>query len=149
MSQTADFYASPSFLQYVSQQCFVGKNLRLGVITNAAFISGPPPLNEATVIAAEYNSGGWTRPNLVVPSVGSFDSAVPEWDIGSTTQEWVIVGPSGGFDIRQLFVMIDGTSTPRNTTGTFLGPLTYPTAISVAAGASLPIRAPWSIRGVA
>lgn len=149
MSQTANFSAAPEFLSFVVSQCFNTRNLRLGVIPNASAVSSTLHLTDrAGVIAAEYNSGGWTRPNLVIPSLGSYDTGNNEWDV-STTMEWSITGPSGGFDIKQLFVLIDGTSTPRNTTGTLLGLLTYPTAISVAAGAVLPIRAPWSVLSVA
>jgi hypothetical protein len=145
MGQTANISCAPEFYSFAVTQAFNGRNLRLGVITNAAAVSSTLHLtNRAAVIAAEFNGGGWTRPNLVIPSLGSFDATNNEWDI-STTMEWTVTGPTGGFDIKQIFVMIDGSATPRDTSGTLLGLLTYPTAISLAQGASLPLRAPWSL----
>lgn len=145
MGQTAQFRLDPEYLQWLSELAFLNRNYRLIVIPNSAAITpSTTASNKTAILAAEFNGSGWTRPGLVIPAVGSFDGANSEWDI-STVLEWSVVGPTGGFDIKQVAAIADGIATPRDATGKLLGILTYPSAISVAAGQPLPLRIPWSI----
>lgn len=145
MAVSANLVLDSGFLDYAVTNLLAGENLRLGVILSGSEVA--PGSSPATAIAAEYAGFGWTRPSIVLASSGSYNAVTGKWEIPATT-EWAVVGPSGGFAIKQVFVIVGGSTTPLDTTGTFLGLATYSTAISVDSGATQPIRAPWRLYGV-
>jgi hypothetical protein len=145
MGQTADFRLDPEYLEWISNLAFNGKTYRLIVIPNSAAITpSTTASNKSAILAAEFNGSGWSRPALTIPTSGAFDGANSEWDI-STVLEWIVTGPSGGIDIKQISAIVDGVATPRDSTGKLMGIITYATPITVSAGQQLPIRIPWSI----
>lgn len=141
----ATFGIAPEYYEYVANASIVGVNHRLGVIPDGSAVAANLYLtNRAGVIGAEFNGLGWVRPNLLVPTAGAMDIPNLEWDV-STILEWSLTGPAGGINVKQLFVIVGGTTTPRNTTGTLLGLLTYPSPVTIEAGQTRPVRIPWSL----
>lgn len=148
MPQTSNLSLAPGFLQYVVIQVFQTKDLRLGLIPLASAVSSTLHLtNTAGVIGAEFNGSGWVRPTIQIPGVGSYDATGNDWDLPAA-MEWSVTGPTGGIDVKQLFVIIDGLTTPRNATGTFVGLATLTSVITIPAGVTTAIKAPWSLLGV-
>lgn len=149
MPQTVNISPAPEFLSYVVTQCFDTKNLRLGLIPNASAVSSTLHLTDrSSVIAAEFNGTGWTRPSIVIPGLGAYDTVGNDWDLPAA-MEWSVTGPTGGIDVKQMFVIIGGLTTARNTTGTLLGLATLTNVITIPAGVTTAIKAPWSLLGVA
>lgn len=149
MPQTVNLSLAPGFLQYVVTQVFQSKDLRLGLIPLAAAVSPTLHLtNTAGVIGAEFNGSGWTRPTIQIPGVGAYDTVGNDWDLPAA-MEWSVTGPTGGIDVKQMFVIIAGLTTPRDATGTFVGLATLANVITIPAGVTTAIKAPWSLLGVA
>lgn len=141
-----DIRISPTLLQSIVQEYFMSKPIYLGLITSANKIN--PNLIETAAesfVLAEYNSGSWVRPSLIISSPGSFNTGQKQWDF-PPSGEWSFVGPVGGITIEQVVITIGGTSAPRNVSGVIIGVGTYLTPLVVGAGVTQVIEAPWSIR---
>lgn len=136
---------SPTLMQAIVQTMFVGKPIHLGIITVGNNIADN--LVETTpeaFRAIEYNSGSWLRPSLTMGTVGSFNAGLDKWEFPSTSK-WSLTGPPGGISIKQVVVILGGTTTPRNSTGTIVGVATYAVPLDIAANVVQTIEVPWSI----
>jgi hypothetical protein len=148
MPQIANLSPAPGFLQYVVTQVLSGKDLRLGLIATDAQVASTLHLtNTPGVIAAEFNGAGWVRPTIQIPGLGAYNTIDNNWAL-PTAMEWSVTGPPGGIDVKQMFVIIDGSTTARSVTGTFLGLTTLTGTITIPAGITTAIKAPWSVLGV-
>jgi hypothetical protein len=141
---TANFLIGPDFSNYVVGLALEGKDLRLGIILDGDDVS--PTIHYTAsndAIAAEYAAGGWLRPTISFSTSGAWDAPNLEFDV--PTVSWDVIGPTGGFSIKQFFIIIDGSTTPGNTTGTFAGLSTFTTPIAVADGETTQIDCALSI----
>lgn len=141
---TLSLKISPTLMQSIVQTMFVGTPIHLGIITVGNNIADS--LVETTpeaFRAIEYNSGSWTRPQLTLGASGSFNAGLDKWEF--PTSAWSLTGPPGGISIKQVVVILGGTTTPRNNTGVIVGVGTYTVPIDIAANAVQTIEVPWSI----
>jgi hypothetical protein len=142
---TLSLKISPTLMQAIVQTMFVGTPIHLGVITTGNNIADN--LVETTpeaFRAIEYNSGSWVRPTLTLGAVGSFNPGLDKWEF-PTTSTWSLTGPPGGISIKQVVVILGGTTTPRDNTGVIVGVGTYTVPLDIAASAVQTIEVPWSI----
>lgn len=149
MPQASNISLSPEFLAYVVTQCFDARNLRLGLIPNASAVSPALHLTDkGGVIAAEFDGSGWLRPSILIPALGAYDTVGNDWDL-PPAMEWSVVGPTGGIDVKQLFVIIGGLTTARSALGILIGLATLTNVITIPSGVTTSIKAPWSLQGIA
>lgn len=142
---TLSLKISPTLMQAIVQTMFVGTPIHLGVITVGNNIADN--LVETTPNAfrsLEYNSGSWLRPALTIASTGSFNAGLDKWEFPATSS-WSITGPPGGISIKQVVVILGGTTTPRDSLGVIIGVGTYTVPMEIAASAVQTIEVPWSI----
>jgi hypothetical protein len=145
---TANLTAGTGFLSYCIQNTIGGVPIHLGVILSGS------ELPEATLFSdpsqfvnAEYNASPWIRPVQTIISPGTYNPTLSRFEIPPAT-EWTFTAPSGGFSIKQIFVIINGSTTPRDTNGTFIGVATFASAIAVPGGTSQSIKLPWSLKSI-
>ena len=140
-----------SLLTEVSVNTFAGRSLRLGIILEGNQQSDSDIAANALGIISgfEYNSGAWTRPTVTLSSntLGSYNSTTQRYEINGEVNKIPVTAPAGGFSIRQVFFILGGIATPRDTTGTIVGVPTFAAAIVMAAGDIQEFKLPWTVRG--
>lgn len=140
-----------SLLTEVSVNTFTGRSLRLGIILEGNQQSDfDIAANNLGIISGfEYNSGAWTRPTVTLSSstLGSYNSTTQRYEINGEANKIPVTAPAGGFSIRQVFFILGGSATPRNTMGTIVGVPTFAAAIVMAAGDIQEFKLPWTVRG--
>lgn len=145
---TTNLIASPDFLSYCIQSTIESTPLHLGVILlgselpDATLFSNPSQL-----IAAEYSVSPWVRPVVTIASPGSYNQTLNQWETPPAT-EWTFTAPSAGFSIKQVFVILNGSATPNDTTGLLIGVASFSTGISVPGGTSQSIKIPWTLKSI-
>jgi hypothetical protein len=145
---TANLTAGTGFLSYCIQNTIANVPLHLGVIvagselTEATLFSDP-----SEFVNIEYDASPWIRPVQTIVSPGTYNQTLNRWEIPPAT-EWTFTAPAAGFSIKQIFVIINGSTTPRNTNGTLIGVATFANAIAVPGGTSQSIKLPWSLKSI-
>ena len=141
-----------SLLTDVATKVFVGRNIKLGVILEGnqqddAAIAA----NNMTIISTkEFNGAGWVRPSFLIngSTFGSYNSVTKKFEVDGEANSFLVTAPVGGFSIRQLFILLDGVTTPRDTNGIIVGVSTLPSAVVMAGGNTKSFKIPWKIRGL-
>ena len=146
---TANLKLGRAWGNHIATTIFQSQDFRLGLILSGSEVADTvvEGTDLSTLYAAEYAAGGWVRPTVQFPSIGDYNTTTDKWELPATT-EWSFTGPSGGFSIKQAFVVKGGTTTPGNTTGILVGLATFSSPIVVASGATQAIRLPWVFYGV-
>ena len=141
-----------SYLTSVAQASLATKSIRLGIILDGLQRSDSQILADGvagTISTYEYNAGGWTRPTVTTSSstLGSYNSGTLRYEVNGEIVKVTVTAPTGGFSIRQIFTILDGSVTPRDVTGQIVGFTTFAAAIVMAAGDTLDFKFPWTFRG--
>lgn len=146
---TANLKISRAYLNHVATNLFDGQDFRLGLILSGSEVADTvvEGIDLSAIYSAEYAAGGWVRPTVQFPSIGDLNTTTDKWELPDTT-EYSFVGPTGGFSIKQFFVIKGGLTTPGDTTGILIGLSTFAAPIVVADGATQAIRLPWVFYGV-
>ena len=140
-----------SLLSEIAIATFTNRPLRLGIIPDGNSVSQVDINNQnINVIGAEYNLNGWQRPTVTlnVMTLGSYELTNNQFKVNPTNNKWTVIAPSGGFSIKHLFAILDGSPDSRDMTGTIVGFTTLATPIVMAANSSQDFRMDWAIKGV-
>lgn len=140
-----------SLLSDIAFAAFTDRPLRLGIIPDGNPVSQNDINNNNTaVIGAEYNLNSWTRPTITlnILTLGNYDSVNKSFDVNPASNKWTVVAPAGGFNVKHIFAILDGSSDPRDVTGTIVGFATFTAPIVMAANSSQDFRLDWSVRAI-
>jgi hypothetical protein len=132
---------STPFLNRIVAEALAGQDLRLGIIAEGnqtTIVYEDFTLSNFTSreIAATAITGG-TRPTLVLPSNGNYNWNSRRHET-PTPVEYSFSATGAPLQIRQLFVIVGGTTAMGNSTGEILaatkpfsGPIVYPVGLPI------------------
>jgi hypothetical protein len=146
MPQVANLALAPSFLELVVTQVLATRDLRLGIIPAYNYVDPNAYIaNPSSMFAAEYGvAQNWTRPTIQIPGLGAYDT--DRWKLPEVMQ-WTVTLPEN-LDVRNFFVVLGGSPSTGDSSGTLIGLATLPQTVTITSGVPTAIKAPWALLGV-
>lgn len=114
---------APAAYPYIATSGLVQTYVAVGIIPSTASLADNLHLTDvAAVIAAEYNSAGWVRPQIQITSAGTYDSGTRIQTLPAA-QVLIQALSTEPLTFRKYFTILyssltAATTTPRDATGT-------------------------------